>query len=270
MFPQSVLLARYRRFRAITIKLNIVLMQYLPEGALEEGARHLGFLKKGVLAFDSEDETAVLMDYCIHNVRHQDRNAVQSYLAQNPPSERSDDSLVLDAMSKSWHSVFIIEAIERGIGVRVRDLLRQTEYLLMDINLGRSAIRGGLFASRVMPFDEFIMSSGAGLPFGSGGEDADELMGELHKALFAKNIASFSQLTHQQEKDLARSIITSALSRGASSRIRYEEPGYQRARTAVDHFPHGLPVPVQAGGDIARNDPCSCGSGMKYKKCCGQ
>jgi uncharacterized protein YecA (UPF0149 family) len=21
---------------------------------------------------------------------------------------------------------------------------------------------------------------------------------------------------------------------------------------------------------IGRNDPCSCGSGMKYKKCCGQ
>ena len=24
------------------------------------------------------------------------------------------------------------------------------------------------------------------------------------------------------------------------------------------------------GLDIGRNDPCSCGSGLKYKKCCGK
>ncbi len=25
---------------------------------------------------------------------------------------------------------------------------------------------------------------------------------------------------------------------------------------------------ARGGGDIGRNDPCSCGSGKKYKKCC--
>jgi hypothetical protein len=33
----------------------------------------------------------------------------------------------------------------------------------------------------------------------------------------------------------------------------------------------GAPVPFQRpGGKIGRNDPCPCGSGRKYKKCCGQ
>lgn len=27
-------------------------------------------------------------------------------------------------------------------------------------------------------------------------------------------------------------------------------------------------VPVVIGAKIGRNDPCSCGSGKKYKKCC--
>ena len=27
---------------------------------------------------------------------------------------------------------------------------------------------------------------------------------------------------------------------------------------------------ARARGDIGRNDPCSCGSGKKYKKCCGK
>jgi len=29
------------------------------------------------------------------------------------------------------------------------------------------------------------------------------------------------------------------------------------------------PKPVRAGAKIGRNDPCPCGSGKKYKKCCG-
>lgn len=28
-------------------------------------------------------------------------------------------------------------------------------------------------------------------------------------------------------------------------------------------------VPVTTGEKVRRNDPCTCGSGIKYKKCCG-
>ena len=28
--------------------------------------------------------------------------------------------------------------------------------------------------------------------------------------------------------------------------------------------------PVRVGKKIGRNDPCPCGSGLKYKKCCGK
>jgi len=30
------------------------------------------------------------------------------------------------------------------------------------------------------------------------------------------------------------------------------------------------PKPARAGPKVGRNDPCPCGSGKKYKKCCGQ
>lgn len=29
------------------------------------------------------------------------------------------------------------------------------------------------------------------------------------------------------------------------------------------------PAPIKAETKIGRNDPCPCGSGKKYKKCCG-
>jgi preprotein translocase subunit SecA len=30
-----------------------------------------------------------------------------------------------------------------------------------------------------------------------------------------------------------------------------------------------IPAPVRTGPKIGRNDPCTCGSGKKYKNCCG-
>jgi uncharacterized protein YecA (UPF0149 family) len=30
------------------------------------------------------------------------------------------------------------------------------------------------------------------------------------------------------------------------------------------------PTKVAVGAKIGRNDPCHCGSGKKYKKCCGR
>jgi preprotein translocase subunit SecA len=41
------------------------------------------------------------------------------------------------------------------------------------------------------------------------------------------------------------------------------DPGQVRAARA------GKPQPVRAGNKVGRNDPCPCGSGKKYKKCCG-
>jgi len=51
-------------------------------------------------------------------------------------------------------------------------------------------------------------------------------------------------------------------------------------RMAPSHMANGAPRPaaqnpvnrtvVNGGPKIGRNDPCPCGSGKKYKKCCGR
>jgi len=40
-----------------------------------------------------------------------------------------------------------------------------------------------------------------------------------------------------------------------------------RMAGAGDHMP--VQQVVRSGAKIGRNDPCPCGSGKKYKKCCG-
>ena len=52
---------------------------------------------------------------------------------------------------------------------------------------------------------------------------------------------------------------------GVSQNIRYANPGETR-----DDFDPAPIAPIRrSGAKVGRNDPCPCGSGKKYKKCCG-
>lgn len=56
-------------------------------------------------------------------------------------------------------------------------------------------------------------------------------------------------------------------------RLREAAPGDEGMKERGGPAPEGAPAakrqPVRAGEKIGRNDPCPCGSGKKYKKCCG-
>ena len=60
---------------------------------------------------------------------------------------------------------------------------------------------------------------------------------------------------------------------------RFEEHGWQYTIDVDPDKPEDIadldillnkPEPVKAEEKIGRNDPCPCGSGKKYKKCCGK
>jgi len=46
-----------------------------------------------------------------------------------------------------------------------------------------------------------------------------------------------------------------------------ERPAEKTERGNYD-FLTGIPAPVEGANSVGRNDPCPCGSGKKYKKCC--
>jgi hypothetical protein len=74
------LFLEYRTARSVGRELNHKLVKRLGKDVLDEGGRKLGLLKRGTLVFESEDEMAVLMDYCIFNVYRNGRNAAEQYL----------------------------------------------------------------------------------------------------------------------------------------------------------------------------------------------
>ncbi len=52
---------------------------------------------------------------------------------------------------------------------------------------------------------------------------------------------------------------------------REKDEAYKKQLPGEDEAPLPPPVePIKADGKPGRNDPCTCGSGKKYKQCCGK
>jgi hypothetical protein len=76
---QARLVARYQELRELEGELNPKLGDMVGKSILHEGGKKLGLLRRGVLEFESEQQFAVLMDYCIYDIRRKGLNAVERY-----------------------------------------------------------------------------------------------------------------------------------------------------------------------------------------------
>jgi len=151
---RAEMVSRYKHLRAVGRNLNHKLVKRLSKDVLDEGAWKLGILQGGVFVFDSEDETAVLMDYCIYDVRRQGRNAVEQYLFDSPPDPDSDEMVCLHAMQHAVYSLFVVESLERGFGVTVTNLVSNKTILVVDMGFSSTGKPGVIFASRLLFHDD--------------------------------------------------------------------------------------------------------------------
>lgn len=164
--PQE-LVSRYQRMRAVSRKLNSEMVQRLGKEAWHEGGRKLGLLRGNTFIFGSEDQTLILMDYCLYNLRRNGRTAVEQYCCDFPPAPGSDEAACLCAMQRAIYSLFRVDAVERGVALAVTDLATDEKYLLVDIGLSQSARPGVLFLSRLVLFEDFAATGGAAIAPGN-------------------------------------------------------------------------------------------------------
>lgn len=105
-------------------------------------------------------------------------------------------------------------------------------------------------------------------------EDGDQ---QEARHLFERVVetASRSTLSRQQREDFVRFAQEELAALAGRARPESSAPrrggGRAMAPHSAVHEPARLPRSVSAGhGKVGRNAPCPCGSGMKYKKCCGR
>ena len=103
--------------------------------------------------------------------------------------------------------------------------------------------------------------------------EAFELYGELLGIIKNDVVKSIMtvQIRSASELDQATESIHEDLANLADVQYQHADPDKEVAGSTGDRGAsiEVIPAPIRTGPKIGRNDPCTCGSGKKYKNCCG-
>jgi hypothetical protein len=264
--------ARYQSVREIGVPLNTKLVRLLSRDDINSGARTLGLLRDGdVLVLGAEHELSVLMDYCIHSVLVAGKNLIDRCL-DSPADFTLDETCYMMAMAQSHYSAFSVDSVQPGAGIHAIDLFREGDRIFIaDLLFSQTADPGMLLAGRLTPLPGFFMTTGAALPI------LPESCEGFKRLLLQDRKRALPDLPRKEEAELSGAIIRLLLQNNSSAHITYGregedeawrdglDPGSDAARDDAASF-DGQPGLRKIG----RNAPCPCGSGKKYKKCCGR
>ena len=256
--------ARYERLRNVAFPLvNKVLPDYLAEDSLNAAGKRLGVMKGRTLVVDTIDQVAVVMDHAFYDCLHDGTTAVQRLLAERRPAPGSDEDEFLKAMGKAYFSLFQMKRAVPGTGVHVNDILHEEEVFLADMGFSHTTHPGIILASRVLPYEGFVMTSGAALPVTP--KTLDQIIDALESHP-SHGMGMRDRPLKEREQWIGR-LLHICIRNKASEHVVYQNVG--RYAPVDGCTPEQGRVPVGATGQVGRNDPCPCGSGRKYKKCCG-
>jgi hypothetical protein len=239
----------YKRLRKKSIPLGTALVKTLTGEEIDRAARALGMIEGGKIVLETDDEIAVLMDYALYDLYRDGRNAMQRYLEGSPPAAGSDELRLLRSMVNAMYALLKVERVIPGMGVVVKDAAADNELILVDLGFSQSARVGKLIASRIYCLGEWWMTGGAALPVPSAA-------GSRMVERIPKLAISDADEQRRQQTAFSTFVIRECVAAGASQRIAY-------SNTAERHG-----APALASVRVGQNDPCPCGSGKKYKKCC--
>jgi hypothetical protein len=253
MLQEADIARRYVEIRKVSVRLNDALVRSLSKQTLLQAAEQLGMLSGGKIYFRDMEQSNVLMDFAIHDCREDGRNAVERYLANHSPAPDSEVGGILAAMMRGYYSIFQVESVTPGVGIRVNDLVLREPRFLADRGFSETAKNGSVLATRVFDFSDFVITGGAALPVDLG------VMKQIVRVLELPENQNVGAMAREGRARFSATIIRLALGAGNTARIQYQHVHESRQPNPRSAFPPRLP---------GRNEPCPCGSGKKYKKCC--
>lgn len=272
--------SRYRKWRELGMHLNSQIVQTLPKELIGRAAEDLGMKgPRGVLVFDDEDETSFLMDRAIHDLKIDGRRWIEFYIEKEEARHTQDERKLLYTLRDSYYSLFQIQEVRRFQGVQMTDLLSSRSLFLTDIGLGTTLQKDYLLATRVVSVEDLHFTSGSPCPFQP--KYTADVIGLLPKDLNfeRQSIENWMRLNNhcffKAMKRIGVPFTFSGLPETASAGYRNEEGhvphcpdcGEELEEIVEEGYKPIEPV-VRTEPVVGRNEPCPCGSGKKFKKCC--
>lgn len=206
---------RYRSLRALSMALHHKIIKTIPRQAYDEIGDAIGIRHNGVLVFDTEDMTSVMMDCCLYDWFENGKNLIQRYAEAHPATQPTDESFLLQASLQAKYRILVVQSALPGAGLYCQDALNGGELFLMDLALSQSVPSGkAALATRTLPLGDYWMTTGAGLPIHSGMD--------IQAAL--RQVQSRRREPGEGPAIVALSIVRACLAAGAAAQVAYAGP----------------------------------------------
>jgi hypothetical protein len=237
--------------------LNRIFVGMLPPEALEEVGGELGVLSGETVVLPHEEALDLFFDCCVHDWLDEEGRGLAAEFVQvatkgKPVPER--DRPLLDALRRPRMSLFRLDEQWRGAGVRLWDAVGDAPVALLDSSLGRGPDPAGAWMiARILKPRSWSMTTGAPVILGrAAGHDVEKLIGTLRVL----------RRTCRSEHEMAMHLAAFAL------KVIEGRSGPDDAVEIPLYKADEPTAPLRATRPPGRNEPCPCGSGKKYKKCC--
>lgn len=249
-----------------------------------EEAEHAFLTVQGSTRSREPDEAAAVEDYAIFDHRDSQGRTLADRFIEARRDELDDEALrALDDSSRSFFGGFVVETIDWTRGFVLRRLGTEDRFELVpsehdfdegSVVFARLVPAGASFElafvarelpSYAAPGAERMVSRSleAGIDPFSHTSTAHEILAGLSskRTTGAEGLANGSS---------SRSSPASARHPAAEARSETSSTPARRERRRLESpSPRGRTI-RRHQTKVGRNDPCPCGSGAKYKKCCGQ
>ena len=103
------------------MELNHRIIKTIPRQAYDEIGDALGIRSNGVLVFDSEDMTSVMMDCCLYDWYGNGKNLIQRYAETHPAAPGTDESYLLQACLQAKYRILVPQSAVPGAGLHCQD-----------------------------------------------------------------------------------------------------------------------------------------------------
>lgn len=267
------LLREYPNYRALRRAEGAVmqsLCNVLPEAAFDATASRLGFTGQRPQRMHL-CETSMVCEQTLFHYRPDGRNVIENVAEESPPPEGSLEFLWLRALLDSYYTVLLIRESIPGFGLRGTDFFSGEERIIGDLAMSRTAKPGSAVLARLIPISTFWgISASSFAPF----EDEDGLnrIRSYWETTFP-GVSDVRQLNRHQSREFDRYLIRTVATLDSVFFAFSAGDFGNRFPQMYEPDPSSVAVVSVTSNTrrprIGRNDICPCGSGKKYKRCCG-
>ena len=155
---------RYRHLRAASRQHLNAALDFVAKPAVLDYARKLGVVHANTIILDDMADFAYVHDLALYTAKEGRSRAIDRYARSVHPARDSDEAVMLRAAQTAYFAMCRVEGPHETAGLNIFDLARQKTVRLMDEGFEASMPVGALFASRLQPVDDFVMTTGAAVP----------------------------------------------------------------------------------------------------------